>query len=37
LLKVVNTGVYRVSPAQVEPMYQPGELATSDSQTVEVK
>jgi uncharacterized protein YfaS (alpha-2-macroglobulin family) len=37
LLKVVNPGVFRVSPAQVEPMYQPGELATSDSQTVEVK
>ena len=37
LLKVVNPGRFRVSPARVQPMYQPQYLATSGSQTVEVK
>jgi uncharacterized protein YfaS (alpha-2-macroglobulin family) len=37
LLKVVNPGVYRVSPAKVEPMYQPNYFATSDPLTLEVK
>ena len=37
LLKVVNPGVFRVSPGKVEPMYQPSYFATSDPQTLEVK
>ena len=37
LLKVVNPGVFRVSPARVEPMYQPEYLATSDALTMTVK
>ena len=37
LLKVVNPGRFRVSPARVQPMYQPQYLATSESQTVEVQ
>jgi hypothetical protein len=37
LLKVFNPGVFRVSPARVEPMYQPGFSATSDPLTLEVK
>jgi len=37
LLKVVNPGVFRVSPTSVEPMYQPEYLSTSDSLTVTVK
>jgi len=37
LLKVVNPGVFRVSPAKVEPMYQPSYFATSDPLTLEVK
>ncbi len=37
LLKVVNPGVFRVSPAKVEPMYQPQFFATSDPLTLEVK
>jgi hypothetical protein len=37
LLKAVNPGTFRVSPARVEPMYQPQYLATSDAFTVEVK
>jgi len=37
LLKVVNPGVFRVSPTRVEPMYQPEYLATSDAMTVSVK
>jgi hypothetical protein len=37
LLKVVNPGRYRVSPARVEPMYQPQFFATSDSRTVDVE
>jgi len=37
LLKVVNPGVFHVSPTRVEPMYQPEYLATSDALTVTVK
>lgn len=37
LLKVVNPGRFRVSPARVQPMYQPQHLATTESKTVEVK
>jgi uncharacterized protein YfaS (alpha-2-macroglobulin family) len=37
LLKVVNPGIFRVSPAKVEPMYQPNYFATSDPLTLEVK
>jgi alpha-2-macroglobulin len=37
LLKVVNPGVFRVSPTRVEPMYQPEYLATSDAMTVTAK
>jgi len=37
LLKVVNPGVFRVSPGKVEPMYQPTYFATSDPLTLEVK
>ena len=37
LLKVVNPGVFKVSPGKVEPMYQPNIFATSDPLTMEVK
>jgi uncharacterized protein YfaS (alpha-2-macroglobulin family) len=37
LLKVVNPGVFRVSPTSVQPMYQPEYLSTSDALTVTVK
>jgi len=37
LLKVVNAGVFTVSPARVQPMYQPSVLATSASARLEVK
>jgi uncharacterized protein YfaS (alpha-2-macroglobulin family) len=37
LLKVVNPGVFQVSPARVEPMYQPGVMATSEARRLEVK
>ena len=37
LLKIVNPGVFRVSPTRVEPMYQPQFLSTSDAATVTVK
>jgi alpha-2-macroglobulin len=37
LLKVVNPGVFRVSPTSVQPMYQPQYLSTSDALTVTVK
>jgi len=37
LLKVVNPGKFRVSPAKIEPMYQPQYWATSDPIEVEVK
>ncbi len=37
LMKMVNPGKFRVSPALVEPMYQPSILSTTDALTVEVK
>ena len=37
LMKIVNPGKFRVSPALAQPMYQPSILSTTDSQTVEVK
>jgi alpha-2-macroglobulin len=37
LLKIVNPGAFRVSPARVQPMYQPDLLSTTENKTVEVK
>ena len=37
LLKVVTPGRFRVSPARVQPMYQPRYFATTESKVVEVK
>lgn len=37
LLKIVNPGKFQVSPAMVQPMYQPSIMATSDAAVVEVK
>ncbi|MGC2109415.1 MAG: alpha-2-macroglobulin family protein, partial [Candidatus Korobacteraceae bacterium] len=37
LLKVVNPGIFRVSPTSVQPMYQPEYLSTSDALTVAVQ
>lgn len=37
LLKIVNPGKFNVSPASVEPMYQPANQATSDAAVLEVK
>jgi alpha-2-macroglobulin len=37
LLKVVNPGLFTVSPARVQPMYQPNFLATTESRRLEVK
>ena len=37
LLKVVNPGRFRISPAKVEPMYQPKYLATTEGKEVEFK
>ena len=37
LLKVVNPGAFQVSPARVEPMYQPNVMATTESRRLEVK
>lgn len=37
LLKVVNPGMFQVSPARVEPMYQPGIMATSEIRKLEAK
>jgi len=34
---VVNPGKFRVSPARVQPMYQPQFLATTESRTMEVR
>jgi alpha-2-macroglobulin len=36
LLKIVNPGKFRVSPAMVQPMYQPSLQATSDAANIEV-
>jgi len=37
LLKVVNPGVFQMSPARISPMYQPGVMATTESRRLEVK
>src|SRR5271157_90284 len=37
LLKVVNPGLFQVSPARVAPMYQTGVMATSEARRLEVK
>ncbi|MEO7651472.1 MAG: hypothetical protein ABIZ80_13485, partial [Bryobacteraceae bacterium] len=37
LLKVVNPGLFKVSPARVQPMYQPQYISTTERQLVEVK
>jgi uncharacterized protein YfaS (alpha-2-macroglobulin family) len=37
LLKIVNPGIFQVSPAMVQPMYRPAIFATSDAAVVEVK
>ncbi len=37
LLKIVNPGVFQVSPARVQPMYQPGVMATSEARRLEAK
>jgi hypothetical protein len=37
LLKVVNPGVFQVSPARVGPMYQTDVMATTESRRLEVK
>jgi len=37
LLKIVNPGKFQVSPAMVQPMYQPSIFATSDAASMEVK
>jgi uncharacterized protein YfaS (alpha-2-macroglobulin family) len=36
LLKVVNPGIFHVSPTSVQPMYQPDYLSTSDALTMTV-
>ena len=37
LLKVVNPGIFQVSPARIGPMYQPGVMATTESRKLEAK
>jgi uncharacterized protein YfaS (alpha-2-macroglobulin family) len=37
LMKIVNPGKFRISPARVQPMYQPQYLSTTDSKLLEVK
>jgi alpha-2-macroglobulin len=37
LLKVVNPGLFQISPASVQPMYQPDVLSTTDPSSLEVK
>jgi len=37
LLKIVNLGKFNISPAMVQPMYQPAVQATTDAATMEVK
>ncbi len=37
LLKVVNPGIFQMSPARVQPMYQPNFLSTTESRRMEVK
>jgi uncharacterized protein YfaS (alpha-2-macroglobulin family) len=37
LLKIVNPGKFRISPASVQPMYQPSVISTTDAAFLEVK
>jgi alpha-2-macroglobulin len=37
LLKVLNPGQFQISPASVQPMYQPDVLSTTDPSSLEVK
>jgi hypothetical protein len=37
LLKVVNPGIFQISPASAQPMYQPDVLSTTDPSSLEVK
>jgi uncharacterized protein YfaS (alpha-2-macroglobulin family) len=37
LLKVVNPGLFAVSPGRVQPMYQTGEMAATERRRLEVK
>jgi alpha-2-macroglobulin len=37
LLKVVNPGLFHMSPARVAPMYQPGIQATTEAATLQVR
>ena len=37
LLKVVNPGLFHVSPARVQPMYQPEHEATTEARTLEAR
>jgi alpha-2-macroglobulin len=37
LLKIVNPGKFRISPASAQPMYQPSIISTTDAATMEVK
>jgi uncharacterized protein YfaS (alpha-2-macroglobulin family) len=37
LLKVVNPGVFHISPARVQPMYQPGNQATTGAAMLEAR
>jgi uncharacterized protein YfaS (alpha-2-macroglobulin family) len=37
LLKVVNPGLFHVSPASIAPMYQSGIQATTEARTLEVR
>jgi uncharacterized protein YfaS (alpha-2-macroglobulin family) len=36
MIRVVNPGVFQISPARVQPMYQPGVQATSDALQLQV-
>ncbi|HTM48996.1 MAG TPA: MG2 domain-containing protein [Bryobacteraceae bacterium] len=37
VMKIVNPGRFRISPARVQPMYQPQYLSTTDSRLLEVQ
>jgi uncharacterized protein YfaS (alpha-2-macroglobulin family) len=37
LVKVTNAGIFKISPASVQPMYQQDILSTTDPATMEVK
>jgi alpha-2-macroglobulin len=37
LLKIVNPGLFHLSPARVQPMYQPGYQATTEARTLKVQ